>query len=70
MKYGFNALAENCGFIAHNILHGLSSNSKEKTYEKASCVGCKHLFYIIQPIKGDESASRDQKHVSGDGTSM
>lgn len=38
MKYVFNALAQNCGCIAHNILYGLSSNSGERTYEKARSV--------------------------------
>jgi hypothetical protein len=60
MKYGFNALAENFGCIAHNILYGLSSNSKEKTYEKASCVGCKHLFYIIQQLRNAIENSRNE----------
>ena len=60
MKYGFNALAQNCDCIAHNILYGLSSNSGERTYEKASCVGCKHLFYIIQQLRNAIQNSRNE----------
>ena len=51
LKYGFNALVEPNGCIAHRISFGLLANDKEETREVADCVGCKHIFFLLDHLK-------------------
>ena len=51
LKYGVNAQIEPNGCIAHTILFCLSATDKEETREVADCVGCKHIFFLLDHLK-------------------